>query len=244
MRIAFKGIANLSGIEAFTSLTFLNCELNPITSLDLSKNIALTDLNCNTNLLTALNISKNTVLTYLNCTTNKLTSLDVSANTVLTDLRCGSNELTSLNVSANTALTNLNCGNNELTALDVSENTALTNLNCDSNSNLSCIQVDDVSNIPSSWVKDATAVYSEDCSSLGNKDFKLSEISILPNPTSGVLNISTAKNTNYRLFNIKGQVLKKGVLENKIDISSLSKGIYLLNLKTNKGSFTKKVVRD
>ena len=82
---------------------------------------------------------------------------------------------------------------------------------------------------------------------LSSEDFKLSGISILPNPTSGILNITAVEKADYRLFNIKGQVLKKGVLvsgKSKIDISSFVKGIYLLNIKTNKGSFTKKVVRD
>ena len=269
MRIAVKDIANLSGIEAFTSLTFLDCGFNSLTSLDFSKNTALTDLFCNNNELTSLDISQNTALTILTSNNNKLTALDVSSNIVLTNLLCATNELTVLDVSKNTTLTELSCGNNQLTSLDVSTNKKLTRLLCTRNQltslnvkngnnellvitvarnpNLSCIQVDDASNIPSLWVKDATAVYNEDCSALSNKDFELSGISILPNPTSGVLNITALEKADYRLFNIKGQVLKKGVLvsgESKIDISSLSKGIYLLNLKTNKGSFTKKVVRN
>ena len=82
---------------------------------------------------------------------------------------------------------------------------------------------------------------------LSNEDFKLSGISILPNPTSDILNITTVEKADYRFLNIKGQVLKKGILakgESKIDISSFAKGIYLLNIKTDKGSFTKKVVRN
>ena len=82
---------------------------------------------------------------------------------------------------------------------------------------------------------------------LSSEDFKLSGISILPNPTSGILNITAVEKADYRLFNIKGQVLKKGILvsgKSKINISSFAKGIYLLNIKTDKGSFTKKVVRD
>ena len=82
---------------------------------------------------------------------------------------------------------------------------------------------------------------------LSSEDFKLAKVSILPNPTSGILNITAPKKADYRLFNIKGQVLKKGILisgKSKIDISSFVKGIYLLNIKTDKGSFTKKVVRD
>ena len=82
---------------------------------------------------------------------------------------------------------------------------------------------------------------------LSIEDFELAGISISPNPTSGILNITSVEKANYRLLNMKGQVLKKGTLtagKNKIDISSFAKGVYLLKINTSKGRFTKKVVRD
>ena len=155
------GVSDLTGIEAFTALTFLNCQYNNLTSLDVSSNIALTDLTCSSNPLTSLDVSNNTALTMLNCEFNQLTSLDVSSNTALIILSCAYNYLTSLDVSNNTALTtlycmqnnltslnvsnnitldNLNCVNNQLTSLDVSSNTALTQFYCISN-NLNCLNV-------------------------------------------------------------------------------------------------------
>ena len=118
------------------SLTYLNCNSNQLTSLDVSEKTALTYLSCSYNQLTSLDVSANTALTDLNCTSNQLTSLDVSENTALTNLYCDINQLTSLDVSANTALTDLSCGSNQLTSLDVSANTALTDLYCGSNSTL------------------------------------------------------------------------------------------------------------
>ena len=41
-----KEISDLTGIEAFTSLTALQCYLNKLTSLDVSNNTALTQLHC------------------------------------------------------------------------------------------------------------------------------------------------------------------------------------------------------
>ena len=82
---------------------------------------------------------------------------------------------------------------------------------------------------------------------LSIEDFEQSAVAISPNPTSGILNITSVEKANYRLLNTKGQVLKKGTLtagKNKIDISSFAKGLYLLKIKTGKGRFTKKVVRD
>jgi Leucine-rich repeat (LRR) protein len=40
--ISNKKIKDLSGIEAFTSLTFLDCSNNKLTNLDLRNNIGLT----------------------------------------------------------------------------------------------------------------------------------------------------------------------------------------------------------
>ena len=128
--VFYSNIASLKGIEFFSALTYLNCQDNQLTALDVSKNTALTDLSCEGNQLTSLDVSKNTALTDLNCSGNQLTSLDVSKNTALTDLNCSGNQLTALDVSKNTRLRSLYCSGNQLTALDVSKNTALTDLSC------------------------------------------------------------------------------------------------------------------
>ena len=131
--VSDKNISNLKGIEHFTALTYLYCDYNQLTTLDVSKNTTLTNLDCSSNQLTVLDVSKNTALTYLWCYNNQLTTLDISKNTALTDLSCTDNQLTVLDVSKNTALTELSCYNNQLTTLDVSKNTTLTSLHCSSN---------------------------------------------------------------------------------------------------------------
>ena len=126
-------ILSMPEIKYFTSLEYLDCFGNQLTSLDLSKNTALTYLSCDENQLTSLDLSKNTALTDLYCGSNQLTSLDVSNNNALTSLGCVSNQLTSLDLSKNTALTSLGCNNNQLTSLDLSNNTALESLQCGNN---------------------------------------------------------------------------------------------------------------
>jgi Leucine-rich repeat (LRR) protein len=121
-------IADLTGIEDFTSLIELWCSYNQLTSLDVSNNTALSDLRCYNNLLTSLDVSNNTALTILSCGGNQLTSLDVSQNTALGTLGCGGNQLTSLDVSQNTALSALGCDGNQLTSLDVSNNYSLSDI--------------------------------------------------------------------------------------------------------------------
>ena len=133
LRLSSKNIKTLKGIEYFTALTYLYCDKNQLTTLDVSKNTALYYLNCNYNQLTSLDVSKNTKLHEFWCNSNQLTSLDVSKNAALSSLHCSSNQLNSLYVSKNTELSNLQCESNQLSYLDVSKNAALSDLNCSSN---------------------------------------------------------------------------------------------------------------
>ena len=124
-------ITDLTGIEAFVSLTILDCSWNQLTSLDLSGCTALTSLDCNNNQLTSIDVSSCSALTILGCSWNQLTSLDVSGCTALNGLDCYNNQITSLDVSPCTALTTLECSENySLTSIDVSSCTALTILGC------------------------------------------------------------------------------------------------------------------
>ena len=135
--VDYPPIADLTGIECFTALTFLTCTDNQLTSLDVSQNTNLTYLSCGYNQLESLNVSGATALTNLWCHDNQLTSLDVSQNTALTHLGCGFNQIGDnggvLDVSQNTLLTYLSCDSSQLTSLDVSQNTALTLLGCSDN---------------------------------------------------------------------------------------------------------------
>ena len=115
-----KSISSLEGIEYFTALTYLDCENNSLSTLDVSNNTALSFLYCSNNNLTTLDVSNNTSLTGLWCEGNNLTTLDVSNNTVLESLDCGSNNLTTLDVSNNSALDLLVCWRNNISTLDIS----------------------------------------------------------------------------------------------------------------------------
>ena len=127
------GISNLTGIKYFTALTYLNCNENKLTSLDLSGCTELKGLICYNNQLAELDVSKNTALESLYCSENQLRSLDVSKNTALGSLYCSGNRLTSLDLSQNTNLKSLYCSENQLTSLDLSKNTKLNQLYCSTN---------------------------------------------------------------------------------------------------------------
>ncbi len=71
-------------------------------------------------------------ITWLSCDNNQLTTLDLSNNTALTYLRCYYNNLTSINLAN---------GNNQ----------NITSIEAQGNSNLTCIQVDDVEYCNANW---------------------------------------------------------------------------------------------
>ncbi len=57
INVSNKMISDLTGIEAFTMITFLDCSNNNLTSLNVTANTALTSLFCNNNYLTSLNVT-------------------------------------------------------------------------------------------------------------------------------------------------------------------------------------------
>lgn len=104
-------VTNLSGIEYFTGLTFLECIATRLTSLDVSGCTMLKNLICFNNQLTSLDLSGCTALGFLDCSRNRLTELNISKNTSLMSLSCFNNQLTALDLSQNTSLSTLQCGN-------------------------------------------------------------------------------------------------------------------------------------
>jgi len=126
-------ISNLSGIEQFKNLKFLNCYNNQLTSLNMQGLKNLESLVCFSNQLTDLNVQGLTKLKGLNCSNNQLTSLNVQDLTNLTSLDCSNNQLSSLNIEGLINFILLNCGENQLTSLDVQGFTNLTSLDCEFN---------------------------------------------------------------------------------------------------------------
>jgi len=123
-----------------TTITYLKCIDNQLTTLNLSGNTALVTLDCSNNQLTTLNLSGLTKLTELRCNTNQLTTLNLTGNPALFTLSCTSNKLTSLSVNGLSKLTNLSCNNNNLTSLNLTGDTSLSCFYC-YNNNLTSLNV-------------------------------------------------------------------------------------------------------
>lgn len=147
LNVQLSEISDLTGIEGFTALEYLNCQFNTLSSLNLSQNSKLIELYCHGNTLTALDLQTNTELTTLQCNKNQIAGLDVSKNAKLVYINVMENALTSLS---------LKNGNN----------TNFQGALLAKNPTLSCIQVDnaDFANTNTNiFFKDETANYSEDC---------------------------------------------------------------------------------
>lgn len=136
-----NNINDLTGIEAFVSITFLECSNNNLTSIDIINNTELEILECYNNQLTNIDISQNTALYQFECRFNQLTGLDLSNNPNMVLLSVGNNDISELNVTSNNALLILECAETQITALDLSQNNALTSLLCKGNGGLTYINL-------------------------------------------------------------------------------------------------------
>ena len=144
-----SGISDLTGITSFINLTHLRCNVNNMTSLDVSAMSALVELDCSDNdivsllvgsgvkvlachdnSLTVLNVSSCMQLDRLYCHNNQLTTLDVSNKSELHQLFCFNNLLTDLNISNSSNINNVWCSDNLLTELDLSSAQSLFQLDC------------------------------------------------------------------------------------------------------------------
>jgi len=251
-----------------TALISLNCRSNQLNVLDVTQNTALLQLSCNSNQLFSLDISQNTALTYLNCSINQLNSLDVSVNTSITQLFCNLNQLSTLDVSQNTALINLFCNNNLISSLDLTQNTAIgrliahtnqlnsmdirngnnTNIvdadfQTGSNPNLTCIFVDDAAWSSANWSNiDPNSTFVETqiaCDALSlNEEIINQSIFLYPNPANDIIAIhSDSTISSIVFYDILGKIVRRH-FTNEIDISALSKGIYLIQITTDDGKIS------
>ena len=193
-----QNISDLTGIEAFTALTELMCNHNPLTSLDVS--------GC-------------TALTHLNCQTAELTSLDVSGATALTYLYCPHNEIISLDLTQNTALTYLyfrHCPQLECLNVKNGNNTAFTYFNVGNTLNLTCIEVDDVNYSTANWfLIDNQTSYSADCNNDCSNTSSISELNNTPKQLIKIVDV-LGRETPFKPNTPLLYIYNDGTVERKV----------------------------
>ena len=138
-------INDLTGIENFTNLQYLNCSNNKFDTLNLNNNQYLKHIICASDSIEVLMTDSLFSLDILQCNSNNITELNLLGNPSLTELGCWNNQLDNLNLTNNIYLGYLNCGENNITSLDVSmldlydlrcQNNAISTINLDNNYSL------------------------------------------------------------------------------------------------------------
>jgi hypothetical protein len=70
---------------------------------------------------------------------------------------------------------------------------------------------------------------------------------INPNPTNSIINVMASQKAILEILNIEGQIIKTIKSENNvtaIDVSDLSRGIYIIKARTDKGIAVKKFIKE
>lgn len=83
-------------------------------------------------------------------------------------------------------------------------------------------------------------------SALSTSDFIKSKVSIYPNPVKNYFAIQTQEVIiNVEIFDMLGKVvIKENNFQNKIDVSVLDKGIYVIKVKTENGIFNCRIIKE
>lgn len=71
------------------------------------------------------------------------------------------------------------------------------------------------------------------------------DLKFFPNPITNVLRIEGTmawQNVNYQIINDVGKCIKNGKIKPEIDLSSLSRGIYMLRIKKDDGFIVKRIL--
>lgn len=254
-------ISNLEGIEYFTNVFYLTCHSNQITFADLSALNLLVGLNIGNNQLTSLNLTGLTNLDFIICGGNQLTELDFSTLSGLKITICGQNLFTELDFSNNPVFDQLRadeCPN--LTTIKINNNypqifTQTPYNGCwDENPNLVniCVDANEVAPIQTFLsncnITQPINIYT-DCT-LSNNDFVATSFKLAPNPTSGTVFFDNSVNAfnTVHVYNYLGQeILSKKlapIFNEKLNLSTFEKGIYLVKFTNERQSVTVKVIKE
>ena len=84
---------------------------------------------------------------------------------------------------------------------------------------------------------------------LGTEEFSINNVNVYPNPVKGILNYTISNQivlTSITINDISGkQIYKSGnTINNDIDVSSLSSGVYFVTFKSDISSVTKKFIKE
>ena len=243
---------NSLNIDNNTELRTIQGGNNQLTTINLIQNTKLTQLLLYSNQLGAIDIDQNIQLESINCSNNLISILKTSLNTKLTQIICFDNQIESLDVSTNTLLERFNARNNQLSILNFKNgnNTIITQFISTGNPNLICIEVDDKTYSDANWTDiDPQTSFGDtviECQALAIEDFVIDGFNLYPNPVSDQLTI-IGKNmmvNEVDIYDHTGRMVKNIKWKGKsTNLNSLAPGIYILRIRTEKGTTARKVLK-
>ena len=254
LAVGYNSISDLD-VTSNTLLENLDCSGNDLSSLNLSNNNSLRNLSIFDNDFNQIDLSSNPDLSYLGVSNNNLSEIDVSAQIGLNLFYCSNNYITNLDLTNQVTLDELDCSNNLLESLDLRNgfNYLINDFDASSNSNLTCIYVDDKDAvILDFWQIDVNSNFVNDeseCNSLSVREIKDSAISTYPNPVNDVLFIQSIHIIDsIKIYDVNGRQLEAIDIANnrfnsEIKISGYSKGVYFVKIKTEFGMETIEIIK-
>ncbi|MEM7087406.1 MAG: T9SS type A sorting domain-containing protein [Bacteroidota bacterium] len=88
--------------------------------------------------------------------------------------------------------------------------------------------------------------YGADCMVLGVNDNALSQVTLYPNPASDIVNIQlpiSVEVESIAVYDVLGKVVANRATNNQIDVSQFNDGVYMVNIETNQGTVTRKIIK-
>lgn len=245
-------IHNLTGLEAFVNLEKLVLNVTMVDNLNVNNLVNLKHLNVVDNMLTSIDVSNNSNLEYIKISDygdalpmNSIIALDLSQNPNIHTIYAPAVQKINLN----------NNNNNSNMVINVSC-LCIGNPPDDIVGSV-CIKVDNVPLVQSNqapyseWTINHAHIslnFTSDLSQclLSTSAFKLNKITIYPNPIqTDILYLKSGDNSLFKveIFDYLGRkIVEKEKVTDRIDISGLEKGNYLIKILSINGTQTEKLI--
>ena len=254
-------ITNLNVLDC-PNLETLICHTNGLTEINVNESPILKIFILFDNNLDLIAISENPLLETFDCSFNTISSLNIENNSNLKTLYCNNNSLTELNLNNNSVLEVLNCKDNDLQTLYIQNgaNELLTGtyvhmgnevqrFNSLSNTNLTCIFVDDATYCEENWVDyDPTSNFVEtqnECDAISVDDYSFENtIKLYPNPADNSFYIEENQVVEQvNIYSNVGELIKAFNNQKVYQVSKLTSGMYFVKIYYKNGIIKKKLLK-
>jgi len=249
----FSPTDDFFGNPALTSLDGLDNLTSVPKGLEITGNFVLTDLTSlhNLSIIQDIIITLNSSLVNLNGLENltSIKNLSIGANPSLTDLTAfnGFISVRNIVIIGNDNLSNLSglkdIAHSIITNLIIYENSSLFVCNypniCDYLENSGTAEIHD--NAPDcNSVEEILALCTVSTTTPNQPN-----ITISPNPNTGIFTIQGIPNVTYQILNASGQIIQQGEMKDDVllDISDVAQGVYFISVTIDDETFVKRIVK-